>query len=84
MKRQVLALAEQSGASVEIDSAGTVFHVTIESPKNKVFNASMCHCVVSWVYHPFSTKSVWKALLADLKEGMTDCADDDCDYCSPT
>lgn len=50
------------------------------SPYGKVFNASGCHCCV----HHFFTGGIGmvrQALAEDIKAGLTDCDDPECENC---
>jgi hypothetical protein len=85
VKQKVLNLISELEASIAIEDnpSLTAFHVTIDSPDKMVWNANLGHCVISWVYNPYSKTPVWKSLLEDIKEGITECEESECDYCHP-
>lgn len=83
-KQKAVSIANRLGAVIHIDDSEQVYHVTIDAPTGKVWNATNGHSIVSWCYKPFSRAKVWFALLDDMDYGIDDCDNAECDWCNNT
>ena len=81
-KAKVLKEAAKHNATLDIDDGYDVFHVTLDTPHGRVWNANFGHSVVAWVYKPFKRATVWASLLADMDGGTTECTDTNCEVCN--
>lgn len=79
---------EKTGCSIEIEEAGRVYQIILDSPAGKVFKASGCHVDCSLHGNGFRRGTIdWKQTYADAMEvignGFYDCDDPECDHCHP-
>lgn len=79
-RSQVLTLLNKWGGSFEdYSSSKTQLMGVADAPKGFVWNATMCHTIAINFYS--DRVAGWTALLEDIKNGLTECTESDCEMC---
>ena len=78
------AAAAKFGGTVEDTSSGYHYSLVADTPKGKIWNATDCHCIVADTNDDLAEwrQEARNALLKDIKLGVSDCDDPDCDICN--
>jgi hypothetical protein len=76
-KQKVLAKAQELGVEVQQGRG----EVVMEAPGRMVFGATGTHGVVASVWDDETMVDQWKKSLADLKYGLDECSQSECDIC---
>lgn len=78
-RQRVFALVAEHDLDLYDDSDGDVTHITIYTPRGRVFAANNDHSVTMWRHG--DRPGVWPLLLDDLAAGVVACTTDRCDHC---
>jgi len=61
---------------------GSYPSVEVWSPDHKIFRANACHCVVyAHTGSGFPIRDLYRSVMQDIKCGLEDCENSDCDIC---
>lgn len=80
IKQKAVQKAEKIGVQLEI-SGGRYFEVVGDAPAGKVFVGCGLHNIVNAVGILDNPRAVWNATLEDMKMGVKECEEADCDVC---
>lgn len=80
-KAECESIAAEIGATLHV-AGGRYFECNAEAPAGFVWKATWTHEVVSCSDPPgILPAHCWRALLADMRLGVTPCTNPDCDWC---
>ena len=80
-RKQVQAEAHKLGADLDLTINHEFYDSEAWAPKGKKFKANNCHTVCTYHNAGFGIGAFYDQVLYDLKEGLVDCDETDCEHC---
>lgn len=85
VRKEFLKVLARYGATLDVENEQDGNDLVIDSPKGKIFNATLCHVIVE----PFANHGgqSWKSkayqeAASRVELGVSDCFEPDCDICN--
>jgi hypothetical protein len=83
LKQKFLAVVSLHGAAVKDHSTARQIVLYVDAPDGKVWKATGCHSVTVTSYRGKGAADyVYQNALDDMENGIDDCDDPECDWCS--